>query len=251
MATEDITTSIQKAMNDVRVEGLVCLEAGTGAGNTTCYLAARGAGLVYSVSNEQEHLDYARNRLSDEDARRVEFVKADLRKLDFLSERTIDLITAHMLINVLPPVDLFLVFKELSRVAKENALLLVNDYEPLSSHCAGRSHLAEELFRIENAASYLIRGEPALAWYPSGYVTDLLRLLEWEVESVKSLYDRTPWEKELLQEHVDDIKEMSLRVDDEGTRKALIQRALDILDQIGDDEVIYAGSIYSVKAWRK
>lgn len=248
---EKIPRTIQLAMNGIHIEDSVCLEAGTGAGNMTCYLVEKRAKLVYSVSNNQEHLDCARKRLSNDDAKRAIFIRGDLRELSSLSDQAIDLITAHMLINLLPPVDLFLVFKELSRVARKSALLVVDDYNPFSSQQAGSSPLVERLFRIENAIHYLVEGEPALVWYPSQYVTDLLQLLDWKVESVKLLYDETPWEKELLQEHIDTIKEVCAGINDEGMRKGFLQQALEIFDQIRDDEVIYAGSVYSVKARRK
>jgi len=35
----------------------------------TRYLVKRGAKLVYSISNNQEHLDYARSKLSDDEAK--------------------------------------------------------------------------------------------------------------------------------------------------------------------------------------
>ena len=248
---EGIPTSIQLAMEGIDVEGLVCLEAGTGAGNMTCYLVARGARLVYSLSDNQEHLDYARERLSGDDAKRVEFIRGDLRKLDFLSGGTIDVVTAHMLINVLPSVDLFSVLGELSRVAKQGALLVVNDYNPLSSHRGRRSHLVERLLRIENAVCCLVEGEPALVWYPSHYVAELLRLRDWEVESVTLLYDKTPWHKELLRGHVDGVREASLGIEDEGVREGLLRQTLGVFDQVADAEVIYAGSIYSIKARRR
>jgi len=238
-------------MKDVNVEGSICLEAGTGAGNMTRYLVKRGAKLVYSISNNQEHLDYARSKLSDEAAKRVRFINADLRRLNFLSDNTIDLITAHMLINVVPAVELFLIFKELTRVAKKGALIVINDYNPLSSYITERSHLVEELFRIENAISYLVEGKPALVWYPSEYITDLLQLSGWKLESVRLLYHKTPWERELLQEHLEVIKETCIKLNDKNTRKNFLQQALEILNKIGEKEVIYAGSIYSIKMRRK
>jgi len=238
-------------MKDVNVEGSICLEAGTGAGNMTRYLVQRGAKLVYSISNNQEHLDYARSKLSDEEAKRVRFINADLRRLNFLSDNTIDLITAHMLINVVPAVELFLIFKELTRVAKKGALIVINDYNPLSSYITKRSRLVEELFRIENAISYLVEGKPALVWYPSEYITDLLQLSGWKLESVRLLYHKTPWERELLQEHLEVIKETCIKLNDENTRKNFLQQALEILNKIGEKEVIYAGSIYSIKMRRK
>ena len=243
--------SLQESMKDVNVEGSICLEAGTGAGNMTRYLVQRGAKLVYSISNNQEHLDYARSKLSDEEAKRVRFINADLRRLNFLSDNTIDLITAHMLINVVPAVELFLIFKELTRVAKKGALIVINDYNPLSSYITKRSRLVEELFRIENAISYLVEGKPALVWYPSEYITDLLQLSGWKLESVRLLYHKTPWERELLQEHLEVIKETCIKLNDENTRKNFLQQALEILNKIGEKEVIYAGSIYSIKMRRK
>jgi len=106
-----------------------------------------------------------------------------------LEEETIDLITAHMLVNVVTPVDLLLILKELTRVAKKKALMVVNDYNPLCSYQTERSHLVDELFRIENAVSYLANGEPALVWYPSEYITELLELLGWEIETAELMYE--------------------------------------------------------------
>jgi ubiquinone/menaquinone biosynthesis C-methylase UbiE len=239
------------SMDGIHIKDLTCLEAGTGAGNMTRYLLKKGSKLVYSISNNQEHLDYARKRLSDEEAKRVKFINADLRKLNFLSDETIDLITAHMLINVVPPVDLFQIFKELSRVAKKGTLMVVNDYNPLSSYQTKRSLLVEKLFKIENAIYYMVEGEPALVWYPSEYITDLLQLLNWKVESVKLLYHKTPWEKELLREHLEVIKETCIKINDENVRENFLHQALEIFNKIGDDEVIYAGSIYSIKMRKK
>ncbi|GEM_PF-1134472 len=241
----------QLSMDGVQVKDLTCLEAGTGAGNMTCYLVEKGAKLVYSISNNQEHLAYARKRLSSDEKKRVKFIKADLRKLDFLPYETIDLITAHMLINVVSPVDLFSIFKELSRVAKKGALMIINDYNPISSYQTERSHIVEELFRIENAICYLVEGEPALVWYPSEYITDLLQLLNWKVESVKLMYPKTPWEKDLLQEHIEEIKKTCAKINDLDLRKNFSHNAVEIFNKIGKDEVIYAGSIYSVKVRRK
>lgn len=248
--SEKIPESIETSMDGVPVEDLICLEAGTGAGNMTYYLAKRKAKLVYSISNNQEHLDYACSRLSDADLKKVRFINANLSNLR-LSSETIDLITAHMLISVVPPVRLFSIFKELTRVAKKDALMVVNDYNPLSSYQTERSHLVEELFRIENTVHYLVKDKPALVWYPHEYVTDLLQLLGWKVESAKLLYPKTPWPKELLQEHIDGIKEICMEIDNESTRKNFLQPALEIFNEISEDEVIYGGSIYSIKIRRK
>lgn len=227
------------------------MEASTGAGNTTIYLVKNGAKLVYSISDNEEHLEYASERLPEEYRDRVKFIKADLRNLGFMKEEMVDLVTAHMLINVVAPADLYLIFKELIRVTKTSGVMMVNDYNPLSSYQEERSYIVEELFRIENAVSYIVNGAPAMVWYPSEYVTDLLKLLGWKIEEIEYMYEKTPWEKELLMEHLEVIKEGCGKLEDEGIRKSLLSRAKAILAQVGDKEVIYAGSIYSIKARKK
>jgi len=237
-------------IDKINITGLTCLEAGTGAGNMTRWLAKKGAKVVYSISNNLEHLDYARRRLPKKYIKNVKFIKADLRKLDFLEEETIDLITAHMLINVVTPVDLFFIFKELTRVAKNKALMVVNDYNPLCSYQTERSHLVEELFRIENAVSYLANDEPALIWYPSEYIIELLELLGWEIETMELMYDKTPWGKELLKEHLEVIENECKKLRNENLRKNLLHQAKEILNQVDEDETVYAGTIYSIIARR-
>ncbi|MEW5937120.1 MAG: methyltransferase domain-containing protein [Candidatus Thermoplasmatota archaeon] len=244
-------SSIQKSMKNIPVEGLICLEAGTGAGNMTCYLVKRGAKLVYSISDNQEHLDYARSKLSNDEAKKVKFINSDLCDLSFLSPGAIDLITAHMLINVVPPVDLFSIFNELTRVAKKDALMVINDYNPFFSYQTKKSYLVEELFRIENAIHYIVEGKLALIWYPSEYIINLLQLLGWVQECMNLIYSKTPWEKELLKEHIDVIKDMCVKVNHEDLREDFLQNALEIFNKIGDEEVIYAGSIYSIKMRKK
>ena len=237
-------------IDEIDVRGLTCLEAGTGAGFMTRYLAERGAKLVYSISNNQGHLDYARKRLPKKYIEKVKFIKADLRKLPLLN-RTIDLTTAHMLVNVVNPVDLLLIFKELTRVAKNNALMVVNDYNPLSSYRDERSHIVEELFRIENATHYLTRGEPALVWYPSEYISEILKFLGWRIETVELMYDRTPWEKELLKEHLEVIENECEKINDKNLRRSLVSLAVEILNQVDEGETVYAGTIYSIVARKK
>lgn len=65
------------------------------------------------------------------------------------------------------------------------------------------------------------------------------------------MYDKTPWEKELLEGHLEVIEEECKKIDDENLRKSLLHQAYKLLDQIGEDETIYAGTIYSIIARRK
>ena len=238
-------------MEEVPVEGQICLEAGTGAGNMTCYLIERGARLVYSISNNQEHLDYAQSRLSREDEKKVKFINADLQNLEFISSGSIDLTTAHMLLNVVQPAELFLIFKELTRVIKKDGYLIINDYNPLLSYQMDRTYLVEELFKLENAVHQLVNDKPALVWYSSDYVSDLLQTLGWNIHSTNLLFDKTPWSKQLLQEHVDEIEKIGNKINDDVVKQNLLRMAKSVFNEIDDDEIIYGGSVYSIKMQRE
>jgi len=74
-------------------------------------------------------------------------------------------ITAHGLCNVLDPAALAAIAEEFSRVAAPGAQLVVDDYDPLPDGAAVR-----ELFAVENAASELARGRPALTFYPAAFL---------------------------------------------------------------------------------
>ena len=111
--------------------------------------------------------------------------------------------------------------------------------------------MVEDLFRLENAIHYLIEGEPAMVWYPSDYVIDVLERLGWVEEDARLIYSKTPWEKELLKEHLDEIGEMCRRFRQRDIGKRLLQRAVGIVNQIGDDEIIYAGTIYGIRMRKK
>jgi len=142
-------------MDRLNIKGLICLEAGTGAGHMTCYLAKRGAKLVYSISNNQEHLDCARKELPKKYIKNVRFIKADL-----------------------------------------------------------------------------------------------LKLLGWRIETIELMYDKTPWEKELLEEHLEVIENECKKLRNENLRREMLSQATEILNQVDEDETIYAGTIYSIIARR-
>ena len=137
---------IRKFVRDVPIEGLICLDAGTGIGGMTRYLVKRRTKLVYSISNNQEHLDYAHSKCSTDELTNIRFINADMSDLNFLSAETVDVITTHMLINVVTPVKLFSIFRELTWVARKNSLLIIIDYNPLYTYQTDRSHLIEEIF---------------------------------------------------------------------------------------------------------
>lgn len=230
-------------MKNVNIKDLICLEEGTGAGNMTKFLAKNGAKLVYSISNREEHLDYVKSRLTRKEKERVKFVNADLRDLRFIKDEEIDLVTAHMLINLLSPNELLSIFQELTRVTKRGGLIVINDYNPLESYNTKRSFLVEELFNIENGINYIVEGKPSLSWYPSEYVIKLLNFLGWNLKSIELIFKRTPWDKNLIKEHIEFIEELCDKLNDKNIKRYFLNRIYDILNKINEKEIIYSGTI--------
>jgi ubiquinone/menaquinone biosynthesis C-methylase UbiE len=92
---------IEQALKEagIEVEGLFALEAGTGAGETTEYLAEHGARKVISISIEREHLKDVREEIPHELHDRIVFLEADLRDIPLRGD-VFDLATAHFLLFV-------------------------------------------------------------------------------------------------------------------------------------------------------
>lgn len=195
----DVLRTVTAALDDRPVAGKRCLEAGAGVGNTTAGLLAAGASRVYSVTNDREHAETTRARIRDDGsadaADRLAVFEADLRAIP-LPDDSIDLITAHGLCNVLDPATLSTVADELTRVAAPGCHLVVDDYDPLPDDATVR-----ELFAVENAASDLARGRPALTFYPAPYLRRFFEGDGWVFDRELTLLEPVPWTEHHLAAH--------------------------------------------------
>lgn len=237
----DVPTSVRRSLADVPVSGATCLEAGTGVGNVTAHLAASGASAVYSVSNEREHLDRARERV---DAPGVALLEADLTCLP-LEAGAVDLVTAHGLVNVVPPSELAAVTTELTRVAAAGGQLVVNDYgrPPAAGE---RSTPVERLFAVENAAARLADGRPALTFYPAAHLRALLVGLGWEHVGTDLLTSEVPWDRALLEAHLGVVERLAAEVDPP-LDEALEDAAREAVAAVEEGAVVHAGTMYSLR----
>ncbi|ESP89447.1 class I SAM-dependent methyltransferase [Candidatus Halobonum tyrrellensis] len=200
-STTDVPRTVTAALADRPVEGRVCLEAGAGIGNTSAGLLAAGADRVYAVTNDRGHAETVRDRVGPAaagDARanaaggraaddRLAVVEADLRSVP-LDADAVGLVTAHGLFNVVPPASLDRIAAELTRVAAPGAHLVVDDYDPLPDDAAVR-----DLFAVENAATELATGSPALTFYPAAVLARLFAGYGWTVDRERTLLDPVPW----------------------------------------------------------
>ncbi|GAA0551819.1 class I SAM-dependent methyltransferase [Halorubrum ejinorense] len=234
----DVPGTVATALDDRPVAGRRCLEAGAGVGNATAGLLANGAARVYAVTNDRDHARTTRRRVTDSgdgddrgsDAERLAVLEADLRSIP-LPDGSIGLITAHGLCNVLDPAALSTVAEELSRVAAPGAHLVVDDYDPLPDGAA-----IGELFAVENAASELARGRPALTFYPAAFLRRFFAGHGWEFERERTLLEPVPWTESHVSAHADEATSMAAECPGEAS-DTLSATARRLAAEIGSESV--------------
>jgi SAM-dependent methyltransferase len=232
----DVPRTVTTALADQPVSGAVCLEAGAGVGNTTAGLLAAGASRVYAVTNDAEHAAVVRERVAGDETDRAAVLEADLRSLPLATD-SVDVVTAHGLFNVLAPDSLDAVVSELTRVAAPGCRLVVDDYEPLPESAAVR-----DLFALENAASELATGRPALTFYPGAMLRRLFEGWGWTFERRLTILDPVPWTESHVETHADAVRSMAARLP-ENLGDPLVSEADRLVVEVGSESV---GVMYSV-----
>lgn len=232
----DVPRTVRAALADRPIEGRICLEAGAGVGNTTAGLLEAGASRVYAVTNDPEHAAAVRERVGRSHPDRLAVVEADLRATP-LSTDSVDLVTAHGLCNVLDPPSLDRVAAELSRVARPDAHLVVDDYAPLP---AGAS--VSRLFALENAAAQVVDGRPLLTFYPPELLAGVFAAHGWRFERREPLLDPVPWTETHLTAHASEVRERAAALPP-ALGDPLAAMADDLVDAIGSERT---GEMYSL-----
>ncbi|MHC3378757.1 class I SAM-dependent methyltransferase [Haloarcula sp. H-GB5] len=233
---DDVPETVTTALADRQVEGQVCLEAGAGVGNTTAGLLAAGAERVYAVTDDADHAATVRDRIGDGNTDRLVVLEADLRATPLATD-SVDLVTAHGLCNVLPPTELDAVAAELTRVARPDSRLVVDDYAVPPADAA-----VNRLFALENTAARMVDGRPALTFYPPAMLAAVFVDYGWTVEQKKTLLDPVPWTEAHLDAHAEVVREYAARLPD-SLGEPLTAMAEDLVAAIGSERT---GTMYSL-----
>jgi len=245
----DVPRTVTVALADRPVEGRRCLEAGAGVGSTSGGLLAAGASRVYAVTDDREHARTTLERVGGESGRlvgangersgtadRLAVLEADLHAIP-LPDKSVDLITAHGLCNVLNPAALSAVVDELHRVAAPGSHLVVDDYDPLPDDAAVR-----DLFAVENAVAELATGRSALTFYPSSFLRDLFVGDGWTFDRERTLLDPVPWTASHLSAHADAAASFAVNCPDD-VGDSLAARAERLAAETGNEST---GRMYSL-----
>jgi SAM-dependent methyltransferase len=232
----DVPRTVTAALADRPVEGATCLEAGAGVGNATAGLLAAGAERVYAVTDDAGDARTVRDRVGEDGRDRAAVVEADLRALPLAAD-AVDLVTAHGLFNVLPPPAVAPVAAELARVAAPGCHLVVDDYEPLPADAAVR-----DLFAVENAATELARGRPALTFYPAALLRSVFVGEGWRFDRRRTLLDPVPWTESHVAAHADAARAAAATLP-APLRQALLDATNRAVAAVGRES---AGAMYSL-----
>lgn len=230
----ELPSTVQAALADRPVAGATCLEAGAGAGNMTAALLAADAGKIVAVTDRAEHAAGVRERI-DRDAPAT-IVTGDLSTAPLATD-SVEIVTAHALFNVVPTAAIDDIVAELTRVAAPGAHLVVDDYEPIPA-----ASVTRRLFAVENAAAELATGRPAQTFYAADHVRALFEDRGWVHDRTETLLDPVPWTAELLDAHVDVVREHARHLRDP-LGSALVGEAEAVRSETESEEV---GTFYSV-----
>lgn len=205
----DVPTTVRVALADQPIDGATCLDAGAGVGNTTAGLLRAGADRVYAVTNDPTHAELVRDRVGRAHPSRTAVVEADVRAMP-LPDESVDVIAAHGLFNVLPPAAIGAVVAEFTRIAGSECRLVVDDYDPLPEDATVR-----ELFALENAASELAEGSPALTFYPERVLRQQFAGSGWTLDRSETLLEPVPWTGQHVRAHANETGTLLEDVADE------------------------------------
>ncbi len=153
------------------VRDLVVLDAGTGEGAMTTFLAKRiGNGAIISVDMDPSCLEATKGELCKHNLLdKVSLHEADLRNLDFVATRSIDLVVAY---GTLGPIEDYTpggtisVLKEFFRALKSGALLSITGELEIEGEGDDAQVTYKRFERLERATAELLGDSHEVNWSP-------------------------------------------------------------------------------------
>ena len=117
------------------VSGLVTLDIGSGGGSMVSYLVRKnGPERVFAIDLFTGTLGLLKKKLSSEEMLKVIFIKADLRRLDFLKDCFFDIVIAYDTLSVVEkftPSGTEYVLNEVYRILKPKGYFVVIEHSPI------------------------------------------------------------------------------------------------------------------------
>ena len=217
-------------LRGIDLRGLVVMDAGTGAANTTFWLAkklkeAGGGGRIISIDKDLETFPDAKRKLG-ELAKLVEFVEADLTCMPQVESESVDLIVCHATMCAVNnrPLKAVKALSEFYRTLKKGGWLIIDDEYPLPKASKPEEEVQVRRWQTYKAVAELVEGEHYTEIYPEEleFAAKLVgfRDIEWKK------FEEVLLSEEAMNEWKEEMPEMINKIDDEDL-KAAFKKAID------------------------
>jgi ubiquinone/menaquinone biosynthesis C-methylase UbiE len=180
----------RQAFTNVVLAGKEVLDAGTGEGWFTRFLAEQHPARLVSVTCQREEIAPARRRL-ERFATNVEFLLADLTRLTAIADGRFDVVGADFLIAAVGayrPFGEIDMLKELVRVLRPTGQMVLTGWEPAVAKPTPATAVFRQLLRLREAV-HALSATPPFREHPSQWVAERLDDLGMFVERVCTVTD--------------------------------------------------------------
>ena len=196
-------------LTGIHLRGLLVMDAGTGAANTTLWLAKKlkeaGGGRIISIDNDPETFPDAKRKLG-ELAGLVEFVEADLTCMPQVECESVDLIVCHATICAVNdrPLKAVKALSEFYRTLKKGGWLMIDDEYPFPKASQPEEEVQVKRWQTYKAVAELVEGEHYTEIYPEEleFAAKLVGFkdIEWRKFEGPQLSEEAmgEWEEEML-----------------------------------------------------
>jgi len=223
MSSRDFT------LKGIDLRGLVIMDAGTGAANTTCWLASKlketGSGRIISIDNDPETFPDAERKLG-ELAEWVKFVKADLTNMPQIESESIDLIVCHATMCAVNdrPLKVVKALSEFYRTLKKDGWLIIDDEYPLPKASKPEEEAQVGRWQTYKAIAELVDGEHYTEIYPQEleFAVKLVGFIDIELQR----FEAGPLSNEVMKEWKEMMPELVNKISDEDL-KAAFKKAIE------------------------
>jgi ubiquinone/menaquinone biosynthesis C-methylase UbiE len=209
------------------ISGNVVLDAGTGEGWFTRYLAEQRPRRLVSITCRQAEIVSARRQLG-ELADAVEFVVADLTQMREIPANSFDVVAGDYLIAAVSasrPFREIDLLKELLRVLRVGGTMALTGWEATPSRDSPTEGKVRRLYRLREAIQHLLGMRP-FREHPEFWVTDRLRELGMNIRrccSITDVHHDLRWLAQQIGDLLERLADMELRNILDARRAALIE----------------------------
>jgi len=212
----------------INLHGAIIMDAGTGAANTTLWLAKKlkeaGGGKIISIDHNPKTFPDAKRKLGKL-ANLVKLVEADLTCMPQIKSESVDIIVCHATVCAVNdrPLKAVKALSEFYRTLKKGGWLLIDDEYPLPKASKPEEEVHVRRWQAYKAVAELVEGEHYTEIYPEEleFAAKLVGFREIEWKKFKG----PPLSEEAMSEWREEISEMISKIDAEelkvGFRKAI------------------------------